>query len=57
MLSNYPWIGFVIVIVLLDIAGVMTFDDEKQEVAEYCANVRDNLWPDYKHIYYTECLK
>lgn len=38
-------------------AGNMTYQDELDQQARYCANVEKSLWPDYKEIYQKECKK
>lgn len=42
---------------LLASLGFFDFEAEVAERNEYCENVANNLWPDYKKIYKTECKK
>lgn len=44
-------------ICLLSAVSFFDFEAEIAERNEYCENVANDLWPDYKKIYKTECKK
>lgn len=35
--------------------GYLAVSDAKQDQATYCSMVRQKLWPDFRHIYKTDC--
>lgn len=37
------------------IIGAIDYKDEEVALIEYCDNVRNKIWPDYKGIYKKEC--
>ena len=36
-------------------AGESDYQDAKREQAEYCQNVKDGVWPDFRETYDSEC--
>ena len=48
-------LGIVVVVAILA-AGVLDLQDVRTEHATYCSMVKRGLWPDFKHIYKTECV-
>lgn len=36
-------------------AGVLDLQDVRADHSRYCSMVKQGLWPDFKHIYKTEC--
>jgi hypothetical protein len=47
--------AIVTALLLWSIASTMDYNDAQRAEIEYCRNVRDGLWPDYKSIYNKVC--
>lgn len=45
----------VALVFVIGIVGRLDTEDQKQELAIYCDNVSQNVWPDYKNIYKSAC--
>lgn len=50
-------VGLAVVAVIAVLgAGALDLQDVRTEHATYCSMVKRHLWPDYRHIYKTECV-
>lgn len=45
----------VAIVFVIGIVGRLDSEDQAQELAIYCDNVSQNIWPDYKNIYKSAC--
>ena len=45
----------VTLVFLIGIVGRLDTEDQAQELAIYCDNVSQKVWPDYKNIYKSAC--
>lgn len=45
------------ILLLLGIVGRMDLEAAEDDQAQYCEMVKGKLWPDFRGIYRTECLK
>lgn len=55
-IAVYSTMAAIVTALLLWIAvSTMDYDDAQRAEIEYCRNVRDGLWPDYRGIYEEAC--
>ena len=55
-IAVYSTMTSIVTALLIWIAvSTMDYDDAQRAEIEYCRNVRDGLWPDYKGIYDKVC--
>jgi hypothetical protein len=56
-MSQFITTGVVVTLVVfaLLLVGGQDFNDAKRAEAQYCADVRDRVYPDYKGIYQEVC--
>lgn len=57
--NDWLWIAAISLTLAVIIGSIQTSDYQADLVMRehYCEMVKSKLWPDYKHIYKTECLK
>lgn len=48
---------FLTAVALLSVAVAMEFQDQEVAVQQYCENVKDNTWPNYKEVDLTSYCK
>ena len=49
--------GFGLAFVVMSIAGCLIKQEVEEEQRQYCKNVRDGVWPDYRKTFHTECAE
>ena len=55
-IAVYSTLAAIVTALLIWIAvSTMAYDDAQRAEIEYCRNVRDGLWPDYRGIFEEVC--
>jgi len=58
-MNLYIKAAFVCFLLLLAVVyvGIASFDDEVAQEEEYCYNVKEHVWPDFKQNYKIVCFR
>lgn len=51
------WLGAALLFGALSLLGYLDYNAERRDVAQYCENVKNRIWPDFKGIYKTDECK